>query len=122
MIIIENPVIFDALGTKPGFHLGMIVFIILYSPVSFIISFGLNYISRKHEFEADYFAVVHTSGESLITALKSLTSNNLSDLNPNPWFAKAYYSHPPLVQRIGAINARMKEKMVKSGGLNIELN
>lgn len=121
-LIIENPVIFDALGTKPGFHLGMIVFIILYSPVSFIISFGLNYISRKHEFEADYFAVVHTSGESLITALKSLTSNNLSDLNPNPWFAKAYYSHPPLVQRIGAINARMKEKMVKSGGLNIELN
>lgn len=114
-LIIENPVIYDALGTKPGFHVGMIVFIILYSPVSFILSFGLNYISRKHEFEADSYAVEHTSGESLITALKSLTTNNLSDLNPNPWFVRAYYSHPPLVQRIDAISKLMREKNVKTG-------
>lgn len=114
-LIIENPVIYDALGTKPGFHVGMIVFIILYSPVSFILSFGLNYISRKHEFEADSYAVVHTSGESLITALKSLTTNNLSDLNPNPWYVRAYYSHPPLGQRIGAISKVMREKNGKTG-------
>jgi len=109
-LIIENPVIYEALGTKSGFHVGMIIFIILYSPVSFILSFGLNYMSRKHEFEADSYAVQHSSGESLITALKALTTNNLSDLNPNPWFVRAYYSHPPLVQRIGAISKLMKDK------------
>lgn len=111
-LIIENPVIYEALGTKPGFHVGMIIFIILYSPVSFILSFGLNYTSRKHEFEADSYAVKHSSGESLITALKALATNNLSDLNPNPWFVRAYYSHPPLVQRIGAISKLMKCKNV----------
>jgi STE24 endopeptidase len=103
-LIIDNQAIYSALGTVPGFHIGMIIFVILYSPVSFVLSLVTNYISRKHEFQADNYAVLKSSGSSLITALKLLTANNMSDLNPNPWYVKAYYSHPPLKQRIEAIN------------------
>lgn len=103
-LIIDNQAIYSALGTVPGFHIGMIIFVILYSPVSFVLSLVTNYISRKHEFQADNYAVLVSSGSSLITALKQLTANNMSDLNPNPWYVKAYYSHPPLKQRIEAIN------------------
>lgn len=103
-LIIDNQAIYSALGTVPGFHIGMIIFVILYSPVSFVLSLVTNYISRKHEFQADNYAVLKSSGSSLITALKQLTANNMSDLNPNPWYVKAYYSHPPLKQRIEAIN------------------
>lgn len=99
-LIIESPKIYEALGTEIGFHIGMIVFVILYSPLSFIISIGLNYISRKHEFQADAFAKRIASAKSLTDALKVLTSNNMSDLTPHPWYVTAYYSHPPLLRRI----------------------
>lgn len=99
-LIIESPKIYEALGTEIGFHIGMIVFVILYSPLSFIISIGLNYISRKHEFQADAFAKRIASAKSLTDALKKLTSNNMSDLTPHPWYVTAYYSHPPLLRRI----------------------
>lgn len=99
-LIIESPKIYEALGTEIGFHIGMIVFVILYSPLSFVISIGLNYISRKHEFQADAFAKRIASAKSLTDALKVLTSNNMSDLTPHPWYVTAYYSHPPLLRRI----------------------
>lgn len=102
-IIIDSKVIYGALGTTAGFHIGVIVFVILYSPVSFILSFAFNYWSRLHEYQADNFAGQHSSAKSLVSALKTLTSNNMSDLTPHPWYVKAYYSHPPLLKRISAL-------------------
>lgn len=102
-LIIESRLIYEALGTVPGFHIGVIVFVILYSPVSFLLSFGTNYISRKYEFQADRYASDYTSVESLISALEKLTSNNMSDLTPHKWYVKAYYSHPPLLERFKAL-------------------
>lgn len=104
-LIIDNPLLSQALGTIPSFHIGTVVFIILFSPLSFVLSFFTNYISRKHEFQADRYAAENASGDALINALKSLTSNNMSDLTPHPWYVKAYYSHPPLAQRMKAIKA-----------------
>ncbi len=109
-IIVESPAIYESLNVKPGFHIGLIIFMILYSPISFILSILFNYFSRKHEFEADGFAVEHSYGSALIKALKSLTSNNLSDLNPYPLFIKVYYSHPSLLQRINNISKKMVDK------------
>ncbi|HLN52616.1 MAG TPA: M48 family metallopeptidase [Lentimicrobium sp.] len=99
-LIIDNPLIYNALGTQPGFHIGVIVFGILFTPVSFLFSLWQNAVSRKYEFEADDFAAVNASAVNLGKALKSLTANNLSDLTPHPWYVKAYYSHPPLLNRI----------------------
>lgn len=107
-LLIKSPVIYQAIGTVPGFHVGVIVFMILYSPISFVLSFLFNYISRKFEYEADRYANENSSGESLISSLKSLTSNNMSDLTPHPWYVKAYYSHPPLIQRIKAMQEHYK--------------
>lgn len=102
-LIIETSAIYEAIGTEPGFHIGMIVFVILYSPISFILSIGLNFISRKYEFQADNFASLNSSSIALIDSLKSLSSSNMSDLTPHPWYVIAYYSHPPLLQRIERI-------------------
>ncbi len=109
-LIVESSAIYESLNLEPGFHIGMIIFIILYSPVSFLLSIFFNYFSRRHEFEADSYAVGYNLGPSLIKALKSLTSNNLSDLNPNPWFVKVYYSHPTLLQRIVSISKKINDK------------
>jgi STE24 endopeptidase len=108
-LIINNAGIYSSMGTQPGFHIGLIVFLILYSPVSFFLSFGTNYISRKYEYQADRYAADNSSGDALVSALKSLTSNNMSDLTPHPWYVLAHYSHPPLMQRIRALKQVSKD-------------
>ena len=61
----------------------------------------MNILSRKNEFEADNYAKEHTgTGEHLITALRKLSANNLSNLNPNKWYVFFHYSHPPLLERV----------------------
>lgn len=82
------------------FHLGLIVFFVLYSPVSTIISLGGNYISRQHEFEADYFVKSFAGGASLARALRKLASENMADLTPHPLYVFFNYSHPPLAERL----------------------
>jgi STE24 endopeptidase len=100
-LIIDNQLIYKALGSeRMSFHLGLIVFFVLYSPVSAIISLGGNYISRQHEFEADYFAKSFTSGASLAKALRKLASENMADLTPHPLYVLFHYSHPPLADRL----------------------
>lgn len=65
-----------------------------------------SYFSRKHEEEADRFAVALTSNpESLATSLIKLSKDNLSNLHPHPLYSKFYYSHPPVVERVKKIRA-----------------
>jgi STE24 endopeptidase len=60
-----------------------------------------SYWSRRHEWQADAFAVaLHQRPEDLANALKKLASENLSNLHPHPWYAIFYYSHPPMPERI----------------------
>ncbi|MCO5261762.1 MAG: M48 family metalloprotease, partial [Lentimicrobium sp.] len=93
--------IYNALGSgRQPFHLGLIVFFVLYSPVSAIISLGGNFISRHHEFEADYFAKSYADGSSLAKALRKLASENMADLTPHPLYVFFHYSHPPLAERL----------------------
>jgi len=58
-------------------------------------------LSRKHEFEADAFAVAQTSGHDLSSALLKLYQDNASTLTPDPVYVKFYYSHPPASERLG---------------------
>jgi STE24 endopeptidase len=99
--VANNPQFSIALGSKQGsFHLGLIVFGILYSPVSLLLGLVTNYISRKNEFEADRYAKTNFNGECLSTALKKLSVKNLSNMMPHPAYVFFHYSHPPLLDRL----------------------
>jgi STE24 endopeptidase len=103
-IMVANPALSAALGAnQPSFHMGLIAFGILYSPVSAIFGIANNWISRKNEYEADRFAAEHHSARDLADALKKLSVKNLSNLQPHPVYVFVHYSHPPLLQRLDAL-------------------
>jgi len=103
-LVIDSPALSQALGVdKAYFHIGLITFGILYSPLSSIIGIGMNIFSRKNEYEADAFAADNFSAEPLATALKKLSVNNLSNLRPHPAYVFVHYSHPTLLQRLNAM-------------------
>lgn len=96
---------FSAFGMEQmSLYAGLFFFAFLYSPMDFIFSVVNNVFSRKHEYEADAFAVKsYNNPEAMITALKKLTSDNLSNLRPHPLKVFLKYSHPPALARIKAI-------------------
>jgi len=87
-------------------YVGLALFSILFQPVSFLIGLAMNLWSRKHEFEADHFAKVHQgTPDHLISALKKLSAQNLSNLTPHPLLVFLEYSHPPVLTRIEALRS-----------------
>jgi len=100
-VMVDSPALAVALGAgEKSFHLGLIAFGILYSPLSLVIGLAANYLSRKNEFEADRFAKENHSPEILAGALKKLSIKNLSNMLPHPVYVFFHYSHPPLLQRL----------------------
>jgi STE24 endopeptidase len=101
---IGSPELSGALGvSQPSFHIGLIAFGILYSPISIITGLAMNIFSRKNEYQADAFAATHFNGDALASALKKLSVNNLSNLRPHPLYVFFHYSHPTLLQRLEAL-------------------
>ncbi|MGE0019476.1 MAG: M48 family metallopeptidase [Draconibacterium sp.] len=100
-LLIGNPLLSKALGVEvPNFHIGLVAFGILYSPVSFVLDIFMNILSRKNEYEADAFAAQNYQPEALASALKKLSVKNLSNLTPHPLYVFFHYSHPTLLQRL----------------------
>jgi len=100
-LFINNPEVSLAIGvSQPSFHAALIGFGILYSPISEITGLVMNYLSRKFEFQADDYAKKTFAGKPLITSLKKLSKNSLSNLTPHPAYVFMNYSHPPLIDRI----------------------
>ena len=100
-LVAGSPGLSRALGADiPSFHLGLIVFGILYSPLSVLIGIISNIISRKNEFEADRFVKETYKPEMLAAALRKLSIKNLTNLLPHPVFVFFHYSHPPLLKRL----------------------
>ena len=91
-------------GDNTSFHLGLLAFSILYSPLGTIMSVLMNINSRKNEFEADEYAKTTYNGEALQLALKKLSVDSLSNLYPHPFYTFMHYSHPPLLKRLEALN------------------
>ncbi|WP_299252042.1 M48 family metallopeptidase [uncultured Lacinutrix sp.] len=99
-LLISNPLLSEALGvSKPSFHIGLIAFGILYSPISTITGLIMNWFSRKFEYQADDYAKNTYKAEPLITSLKKLSKNSLSNLTPHPAYVFMHYSHPTLLER-----------------------
>ena len=100
-LLIDNPHLSRALGVEePNFHIGLVAFGILYSPVSFITGMFMNMLSRRNEYQADAFAAKNFIPKSLASALKKLSVKNLSNLTPHPSYVFFNYSHPPLLKRL----------------------
>ena len=100
-LLINNANLSKALGVDvPNFHIGLVAFGILYSPVSFVLGIFMNLLSRKNEFQADKFAALNFKSEALASALKKLSVKNLSNLTPHKTYVFFHYSHPTLLQRL----------------------
>lgn len=99
-LFIGNPLLSEALNvSQPSFHIGLIAFGVLYSPISGITGLFMNHLSRKFEYQADDYAKNTFAGKPLISGLKKLSKNSLSNLTPHPLYVFAHYSHPTLLQR-----------------------
>lgn len=95
-------------GTQQAIHLNLIAFGILFSPISGITGLLMSLLSRKNEFEADAYARETFDGTALVNALKKLSVDTLSNLYPHPWYVFFHYSHPPLLQRLKALESDIK--------------
>jgi STE24 endopeptidase len=104
-LFIKTPVLSLALGVShPSFHIGLIAFGILYSPVSQILGVFMNYMSRNFEYQADNYAKNTFSASPLISSLKKLSKNSLSNLTPHYLYVFFHFSHPTLLDRIKNLN------------------
>jgi STE24 endopeptidase len=100
-LFINSSILSEALDVSiPSFHIGLIAFGILYSPISEITGLLMNYISRVFEYQADNYAKETFAAKPLISSLKKLSKNSLSNLTPHKAYVFMHYSHPTLLQRI----------------------
>ena len=100
-LFVSSPELSKALGvSEPRFHIGLIAFGILYTPLSFLMGIVMNLISRSNEYQADDFAAKYGLATDLGSGLKKLSAKNLSNLTPHPLYVFFHYSHPTLLQRL----------------------
>ncbi len=102
---ISSPMLFDAFYIQtPSVHAGLVFFGILFAPIDFFMGILMQYFSRKNEYAADRFAVKTTRDSvSFVSALKKLAVHNLSNLMSHPLYVVLNYSHPPIIERLEAI-------------------
>ena len=101
---------YTGLGVRPNLNggndaLALLLFMLAVPLFSFFISPVFAQFSRKHEFEADAYAVSQTDGKDLQSALLKLYQDNASTLTPDPIYVKFYYSHPPASERLARMNS-----------------
>ena len=90
-------------GAEASFHLGLVAFGILYAPISMLVGLGTNAFSRHNEYQADRFAGEEYMADKMVSALKKIYKNTLSNLTPHPVYVFFHNSHPTLLQRIRAL-------------------
>jgi STE24 endopeptidase len=105
-LFLGNPAVAEALGAQQGsFHLDILAFGILYSPLSMMIGILMNLLSRKNEYEADNYAKTTYGSDAIVNALKKLSVANLDNPLPHPAYTFVHYSHPTVIQRLNALRA-----------------
>ncbi|MDM0036295.1 M48 family metallopeptidase [Variovorax sp. J22P271] len=101
---------YTGLGVQPNLlapndALAILLFMLALPVFGFFVAPLPVLVSRKHEFEADAYAIAQTSGADLSAALLKLYQDNASTLTPDPLFVKFYYSHPPASERLARMAA-----------------
>jgi STE24 endopeptidase len=102
---LKFPVLSTALGSSiQSFHLSILAFFIIFSPLSFALNLITNSISRRNEYQADQFAKQTYDGAALKSGLIKIATDSLANLSPHPLAVKIYATHPPLLQRLNALD------------------
>ena len=116
--LLKHPQIFLAFGVhRPSVWLSLVFFMQISGPVTTLTGVLYQYWSRRHEFEADRYAARATgSPQPLISALKRLSVDSLSNLTPHPLTVWLSYSHPPLPERLAALRATAEEQALPQPG------
>jgi STE24 endopeptidase len=106
-LLLDQTALFTAFGVdSPSVYTGVIFVAILLQPLELVLSVGGVALSRRHERQADRFAVATTGrGDLLASGLKRLSKDNLSNLTPHPFYVFLNYSHPPTLERVKALEA-----------------
>lgn len=100
-LVIDSKEVAMAAGCEmPSFHINIMVFSMLFTPISMLTDMFTAIISRRHEWEADEFARVHGQGEGISEALKKMSKHSLANLTPHPLVVFMEYSHPTLLDRV----------------------
>jgi len=106
-IFLEHRGLYDAFFMeRTSVYAGLVFFGLLYAPIELVLSLVLNLQLRRHEYQADRFAV-ETTGEpeAMASALRRIAADSLSNLTPHPFYVFLNASHPPVLQRLRAIRA-----------------
>ncbi|MGK0219576.1 MAG: STE24 endopeptidase, partial [Planctomycetota bacterium] len=103
--VLSNSAVFAAFGVaQPSVHVGLALFGILTAPLGLLLGPAFTALSRRNEFQADAYAREITGRpEDLVRGLTRLSSESLSNLTPHPLYVALNYSHPPLLQRVRAL-------------------
>ncbi len=110
-VFISHRGLFDAFRMEqPSIYAGLVFFGLLYAPVELLLALFINRWMRKHEFEADRYAVdTMEQPEAMASALKRLSADNLANLTPHPFYVRLNHSHPPMLERVAAVRAATPE-------------
>lgn len=110
LILYTSSLLFEDKGFLQAFgiqqtsvYIPLVLIVFLYNFLDSLLSIPVRAISRKHEYQADGFAAVTSNPQLLISALKKLSFDNLSNLTPHPLFVLLHYSHPPISKRLSVL-------------------
>ncbi len=99
---------YSGLGvTQPSDAAALLLFLIAAPIFSVFLEPIATHLSRRHEYQADAYAVAQTGGQSLIRALVKLYTDNANTLTPDPLYSAFHDSHPPAPLRIAYISSKM---------------
>jgi STE24 endopeptidase len=110
-ILLDSPALFEAFFMDvQSVYAGLLFFGLLYTPIEMVLSLVLHQVSRRNEYTADSLAAQTIEQPmSLASALKKLSADNLSNLTPHPFYVFLNYSHPPLLERVQAIQQHQRD-------------
>ena len=106
-LVLRQEGLFDTFYmSEMSVYAGLVFFGLLFSPVELLLSLYVNAVSRRNEFEADAFAAATTGkADDLVSALKKLSTDSLTNLTPHPLHVFLHHSHPPVLRRIKALRS-----------------
>lgn len=108
--LLGNSDLSKALGAEqPSFHLALLAFLLLFTPISTVSELLGNWLSRRNEYEADQYAIETYPGsrEFMDSALKKLAVESLTNLNPHPLYVAVNFTHPPILARLAALQRQL---------------
>ena len=103
--VVTMPAVSQAFGFIDGnVAFGIYVLFIMVSPLMLLMQIPSSALSRKHEYEADAVGKELAGGDAMISSLKTIYRESFGNLTPHPFVVMMEYSHPPLSERVGAID------------------